>query len=173
MPRSGESLVLTWLRLRVVTNRSPLVYYLVTTEEVILAFIRKKRVNGKEYAQVVENYREDGKVRQRVLLHLGIYSPAEALSYWTGFGNNHKNSDWKRWASKAKNLRSLVEQGKITVTEEDKRQVEAKRQESLEALRKLIGEPRGGGCARQVREALRPVHRPGKPAQWIKEEHLA
>jgi hypothetical protein len=37
-----------------------------------MAFIRKK-VNGKHFAQVVENYREDAKVKQRVLLHLGEY----------------------------------------------------------------------------------------------------
>jgi len=34
-------------------------------------FIREKRSGGHAYLQIVENRREDGKVRQRVLLTLG------------------------------------------------------------------------------------------------------
>ena len=34
-------------------------------------FFRKKKSKGYEYLQIVEGYREDGKVRQRVLLTLG------------------------------------------------------------------------------------------------------
>ena len=34
-------------------------------------FIRTKDVNGHKYHQLVESYREDGRVRQRVLAHLG------------------------------------------------------------------------------------------------------
>jgi len=36
-----------------------------------LAFVRIKRVDGKEYYQLVESRRVDGKPRQKVLLHLG------------------------------------------------------------------------------------------------------
>jgi hypothetical protein len=36
-----------------------------------MAFIRAKSVDGREYYQLVENYREDGRHRQRVLAHLG------------------------------------------------------------------------------------------------------
>jgi hypothetical protein len=103
-----------------------------------MAFVRKKKVNGKEYAQLVENFREGGKVRQRVLLHLGTYSPAEALSYWTAFGNQHKNSDWQKWEAKANTLRELIEQGKIAITDEDRQQVEAKRAERAKALQELM-----------------------------------
>src|SRR5829696_1425926 len=47
-----------------------------------MAFVRKKRVNGHEYYQVVENYRENGKVRQRMLEHLGKYPTVEeAIEY--------------------------------------------------------------------------------------------
>lgn len=102
-----------------------------------MAFIRKKTVHGKEYAQLVESYREGDKVRQRVLLHLGTYSPAEALTYWTLFGNNHKNPDWRRWELKAKTLRKLINQGKIAITEEDRQQVEAKQAKRLESLQAL------------------------------------
>jgi hypothetical protein len=102
-----------------------------------MAFIRKKKVAGKEYAQVVENYREGGKVKQRVLLHLGEYTPAQALSYWTGFGKNHANPDWQKWEAKAKTLRELVEQGKVSITEEDLQQVEAERAEGQRVLSDL------------------------------------
>jgi hypothetical protein len=40
-------------------------------------FIRTKRVNGKEYKQLVENYRENGHHRQRVVAHLGHHATAE------------------------------------------------------------------------------------------------
>ena len=39
-----------------------------------MAFVRSKTVNGRRYYQLVENYREDGKHRQRVLVHLGKHA---------------------------------------------------------------------------------------------------
>jgi hypothetical protein len=48
-----------------------------------LAFVRRKRVNSYEYYQLVESRLEDGKPRQRVLLHLGRYPSVEAaLEGW-------------------------------------------------------------------------------------------
>jgi hypothetical protein len=45
-----------------------------------MAFIRTKRVGAHEYRQLVENYREDGRHRQRVLAHLGHHDTvADAL----------------------------------------------------------------------------------------------
>jgi hypothetical protein len=50
-----------------------------------MAFVRKKRLGGYEYYQLVENRWIDGKPRQRVLLHLGRYSDIEvALREWPG-----------------------------------------------------------------------------------------
>ena len=43
-----------------------------------MAFIRAKVVKGKAYYQLIETYREDGRVRQRVLAHLGRDSTFEA-----------------------------------------------------------------------------------------------
>jgi hypothetical protein len=43
-----------------------------------MAFIRTKRVGEHEYFQLVENYREDGHHRQRVLAHLGQHDTVEA-----------------------------------------------------------------------------------------------
>ncbi len=43
-----------------------------------MAFVRTKRVDGKEYRQLVESYRENGKMRQRVLAHLGQADSLEA-----------------------------------------------------------------------------------------------
>ena len=48
-----------------------------------MAFVRRKRVGTYEYNQLVENRWIDGKPRQRVLLHLGRYTSAEAaLEGW-------------------------------------------------------------------------------------------
>jgi hypothetical protein len=38
-----------------------------------MAYVRKKRVYDDVYYQLVEGYRENGKVKQRVLVHLGPY----------------------------------------------------------------------------------------------------
>jgi hypothetical protein len=104
-----------------------------------MAFIRKKTVNGKEYAQVVENYREEGKVRQRVLLHLGTYTPARALVYWQGFAEQPANGEatCKKYAAKVATLRELVEQGKVVITDEDMRQVEEEQARRLKRLEEI------------------------------------
>ena len=48
-----------------------------------MAFVRKKRLGGYEYYQLVENRWLEGKPRQRVLLHLGSYPTIEAaLKQW-------------------------------------------------------------------------------------------
>ena len=39
-----------------------------------MAFVRSKVVAGHQYYQLVENYRHDGKHRQRVLAHLGKHA---------------------------------------------------------------------------------------------------
>ncbi len=39
-----------------------------------MAFVRSKIVAGHQYYQLVENYRQDGKHRQRVLAHLGKHA---------------------------------------------------------------------------------------------------
>ena len=38
-----------------------------------MAYVRKKKLKGQEYYQLVEGRRENGKVKQRVLCHLGQY----------------------------------------------------------------------------------------------------
>jgi hypothetical protein len=43
-----------------------------------MAFVRKKNVKGHEYYQLVESYRENGRMRQRVLAHLGHAQTLEA-----------------------------------------------------------------------------------------------
>ena len=48
-----------------------------------LAFVRIKKVDGKEYYQLVESRRVDGKPRQKVLIHLGSHPTVdEALKRW-------------------------------------------------------------------------------------------
>jgi hypothetical protein len=43
-----------------------------------MVFVRRKKMHGKHYYQLVRNYREGGRHRQQVLCHLGIYDSVEA-----------------------------------------------------------------------------------------------
>ena len=48
-----------------------------------MAYVRIKRVGGREYYQLVESRRVEGKPRQKVLVHLGSHpSVDEALKEW-------------------------------------------------------------------------------------------
>ncbi len=50
-----------------------------------MAYVRKKTTKGGEYYQLVEGRRENGKVKQRVLAHLGKCKTVEkALRWWPG-----------------------------------------------------------------------------------------
>ena len=104
-----------------------------------MAFIRTKTVNGKEYAQVVESYREEGKVRQRGLLHLGDYSPAKALIYWQAYADQPGNGEarCRHYAAKVARLKELIHEGKVKVTAEDMRQVEEERAAGLRKLEEI------------------------------------
>jgi hypothetical protein len=52
-------------------------------EERTLAYVRIKRVGGREYYQLVESRRVEGNPRQKVLVHLGSHpSVDEALKEW-------------------------------------------------------------------------------------------
>jgi hypothetical protein len=61
-----------------------------------MAYVRKKKIrgeNGKTYTyhQVVRGYREDGKVKQEVVAHLGRHeTPEAALAYW------QERAEWSR-----------------------------------------------------------------------------
>jgi hypothetical protein len=48
-----------------------------------VAYVRKKKVKGKEYHQLVASRRVEGEPRQQVLLHLGQHpTPDHALEAW-------------------------------------------------------------------------------------------
>ena len=48
-----------------------------------MAFVRIKRIDGREYYQLVESRRVEGKPRQKVLMHLGQHATVEeALKKW-------------------------------------------------------------------------------------------
>lgn len=48
-----------------------------------MPFIRTKRIRGIEYYYLVESYRVDGKIHQRVLAYLGRHSTVRgAHRYW-------------------------------------------------------------------------------------------
>lgn len=64
----------------------------ITAEENHMAFIRKKRKKNQDYYYVVENYRKDGKVHQRILEYIG---PLENLMKYAlcGWQAKHQNTE--------------------------------------------------------------------------------
>lgn len=64
-----------------------------------MSFIRTKRIKGILYYYLVENYREDGKVRQRVLAYLGQFDTvADAHEHWLMQLKAEKDADEKQHA---------------------------------------------------------------------------
>ena len=59
--------------LRVVPTRRAGILLCRHNREDAMAYVRKKKLKGQEYYQLVEGRRENGKVKQRVLCHLGQY----------------------------------------------------------------------------------------------------
>src|SRR5215211_8728282 len=59
-----------------------------------MAYVRKKKVKGVEYYQLVQSRRVNGNPRQRVLLHLGRHPTVDAAL--------------KEWPSEIKRLRRLA-----------------------------------------------------------------
>jgi hypothetical protein len=70
-------------------------------------FVRTKKVGDRTYKQLVENYREDGRHRQRVVAHLGHYdTPEEALEGLRGELAEHRSEDGEH----RKRLERAIEQ---------------------------------------------------------------
>lgn len=67
-----------------------------------MAFVRKKTINGREYYYLVENHREDGKVRQKTIAYLGRYpTPKAAIEGLTAECNRRR--------ARAEELRAKLE----------------------------------------------------------------
>jgi hypothetical protein len=67
-----------------------------------MAYVRRKKVGNHEYYQIVRGYRENGKVKQRVVAHLGPHkTPEAAIAYWQG------RVDWYR--EHARNLQHAAQ----------------------------------------------------------------
>jgi hypothetical protein len=60
-----------------------------------MAYVRKKKVKGEEYYQLVQSRRVNGNPRQRVLLHLGRHPTVDAAL--------------KEWPREIKRLRRLAD----------------------------------------------------------------
>jgi hypothetical protein len=93
-----------------------------------MAFITRKKVGNKKYLQVVENYRQDGKHRQRVLRHIGPYASLEhALVDWQYQAENlswawdiplaDRQRNMEHHAQKVDNLRHFLASHKIEADE--------------------------------------------------------
>ena len=68
-----------------------------------MAYVRKKKVKGGEYYQLVQSRRVNGNPRQRVLLHLGRHPTVDAAL--------------KEWPSEIKRLRRLADKKRRDVQE--------------------------------------------------------
>jgi hypothetical protein len=72
-----------------------------------VAYVRKKKVKGQVYHQIVANHRVDGRPRQRVLLHLGNYPTVDdALEGWP--------KDIERLRALAREVRGKTREGSIS-----------------------------------------------------------
>jgi hypothetical protein len=60
----------------------------------MIMFARVKESRQQEYLQIVENYRDGGRVRQRVVLYVGHYDSIDAAL-------RHLPQDRRRWRSEA------------------------------------------------------------------------
>jgi hypothetical protein len=83
-----------------------------------LAFVRIKRVDRKEYYQLVESRRVDGKPRQKVLMHLGNHATVdEALRRWPrevgGLRRSGKDDAADALKEKLDRLRKLRKSGVV------------------------------------------------------------
>jgi hypothetical protein len=68
-----------------------------------MSFIRTKRIKGIDYFYLVENYRVDGKVRQKVLAYLGQFNTiATAYEHWRVQSRSAKSADEKQHARQMK-----------------------------------------------------------------------
>jgi hypothetical protein len=81
-----------------------------------LAFVRIKRVDGREYYQLVESLRVDGRPRQKVLMHLGHHATVdEALKRWPrevgGLRRRGKDEAADALKAKLERLRKLRKSG--------------------------------------------------------------
>jgi hypothetical protein len=87
-----------------------------------MAFLTRKRVGNKKYLQVVHNYRENGKHRQRVLMHVGPYASMEhALADWHRYVDDppmdFPPSNRRYHAEKIEEVRAFLSAHNITVDE--------------------------------------------------------
>jgi hypothetical protein len=92
-----------------------------------MAFLTRKRVGNKKYLQVVHNYREDGKHRQRVLMHVGPYASLEhAIADWHHYAENKRlfldvpdESIRRYYAERIEELRALASRYNIPIDESE------------------------------------------------------
>ncbi len=110
-----------------------------------MAFVRTKRVGGREYYQLVESYRENDKVRQRVLAHLGRSPTVEAaIEDLERYERAERERGWTmhpKTRVKLRELRRLVEEGKARPGPPEmkaQREREHERREALERHHKFF-----------------------------------
>jgi hypothetical protein len=92
-----------------------------------VAFYRYKTAKGRKYGQIVENYRENGHHRQRVLYHVGPYrsledaiAVLEHASSWAGaYGRDYQRGAAQHLAQ----IRSIIAEHNVTYSEDEVRRL--------------------------------------------------
>jgi len=96
-----------------------------------MAFMTRKTVGNKKYLQIVENYREDGKHKQRVLYHVGPYSSLEAaIGDFQDHAEDHvEETYWlfretaRSYAAQLAHLRAAIDKYNVPVSEDEVRRI--------------------------------------------------
>jgi hypothetical protein len=70
-------------------------------------FVRRKKVKGNIYYQLVRNYREDGKHKQQMLCHLGRYKSLEAAIATERKLAEHHEQQASYWSAEAQLIKDI------------------------------------------------------------------
>jgi hypothetical protein len=141
-------------------------------------FARVKQSRGREYLQIVENYRDGERVRQRNVLYVGHYDSIEdALrqmpddrrrwrSYATRTGSDSARSEAERLAATLEALRRLVKEHPDLVARDEERATRHRKRQR-EAMAKRREALRRGDQRRDVPEDARCSEEGcDRPAVW-------
>ncbi len=135
-----------------------------------MAYVRRKQAKGQTFYQLVESYRDGGKVRQRVIMHLGQYPTAEDAI--TGLRERAvRLRDAARQAREMASCRATERQYR-----EDQEWLRAQYLRDLERFEQDAGERAQGAAgvfgwvgperAQEARTRLEQIERDEYPGRW-------
>ena len=118
-----------------------------------MAWIRRKPVKEYEYFQVVHNFYEDGKVRQKVLCHLGRHSSIEAAIKHEKRQEAFERKNAAHWKTEAEEWSEYLHTPPVTPTL-SKEKARQKYQNLERKRQKLARDHRYGLLSRKEADAI-------------------